>query len=94
MKHLRIAGALALVLILSACGQTPFGDMARGQIATRGATAYDTGLENAEWFLCQAASVGSVKRRYGVSDQTATAYNKLCRQEGEVAVITVPGAVE
>lgn len=52
--------------------------MARDFVKTKGAQAYDAGLDNAEWFICHAASVGSIRRRYGGSTQTAAAYNALC----------------
>lgn len=70
---------LALVgLMLSACGQTGQGDLVRDAIQKRGADAYDAGLENSEWFICEAASAGSVRRRYGKSAELAAAYRALC----------------
>ena len=44
----------------------------------KGAQAFDEGLKNAEWFICEAASVGSIKRRYGVSRSRAKSYNEFC----------------
>jgi hypothetical protein len=84
MKYL----AIGAVVMLAGCGQTQFGSAARDAIAERGAVAYDSGLENAEWFMCQAASVGSVKRRYGVSKEKADAYNAVCSQEATENVVT------
>jgi len=63
---------------LSACGMTPQGDFVRGAIKERGADAYDAGLENSEWFMCEAASAGSVRRKYGKSPELAAAYRTLC----------------
>jgi hypothetical protein len=77
-RKLRGMAAAAAVLVLASCGFTPEGDMARDFVKTKGAQAYDAGLENAEWFLCNAASVGSIRRRYGRDAQTVAAYNALC----------------
>lgn len=75
---------LLIVLSLAGCGFTPQGDLLRSAVKERGAEAFDAGLENAEWFLCQAASVGSVQRRYGGSADMANAYRVLCGRGGEV----------
>ena len=75
---------LVLALLLAGCGFTGQGDFVREQISERGAQAMDEGLVNAEWFLCNAASIGSIKRRYGVSDDRAETYSELC---GEVSVL-------
>lgn len=73
-----------ILLILGGCGFTPYGDFVREQVSERGAQAMNEGLVNSEWFLCRAASVGSIKRRYGSSDEKAKAYADLCRDNGEV----------
>ena len=72
--------ALPFVVLLAGCGLTPEGDAARAAIAEKGAQVYDEGLANAEWFLCNAASVGSVRRRYGTSADRAALYRSLCNQ--------------
>ena len=64
-------------LFLSACGFTPQGDLIRDVVKQGTQKAGDAGLRNAEWFLCEAAPVGAVKRRYG-SANAAEAYAKLC----------------
>lgn len=70
--------AILAPLLLAGCGFTPQGDFARGAVRDYGAQAYDAGLENAEWFLCHAASIGSIRRKYGRDQTTADAYNQLC----------------
>jgi len=72
-----ICFAIAL-LALGACGQTPQGSLIRDVVQTRGAEIYDEGLENAEFFICRAASVGAVMRRYGSSVDRAQAWRTLC----------------
>ena len=70
-------------LLLGGCGITPQGDAIREAVLSRGAQAYDTGLESAEDYICTIASVGSVMRRYGRSQTTANAWRDICfGQEG------------
>jgi hypothetical protein len=85
---------LATAPLATACGFTPEGQAVREAIAVKGAAAFDAGLENAEWFICQAASVGSVRRRYGGSAGLADAYRNLC-ERGSTELLfrpTPPGA--
>jgi hypothetical protein len=81
---------LALAGLLAGCGLTPQGDALRQGIATYGAQAADEGLVNAEWYLCSAAPVGSIKRRYAVSKQKADAYKELCGAGEDADVIGAP----
>lgn len=74
MKSIAI---LALALSLSACGFTPQGDLVRDVVRERGAQAYDEGLANSLWFMCNAASVGSIRRTFG---SRMDAYNSLCSE--------------
>ena len=67
---------LALVLLVAGCGQTPFGDQMRDMVKQRGVMIMDQGLTNSEWFMCEGASVGSIKRRYGGTK--VQAYKDLC----------------
>ena len=67
-------------LLLGACGLTPQGDFVREAIKSYGAKAADAGLTNAEYFLCEAAPVGAVKKRYG--GEKSGAYNELCDRNG------------
>lgn len=84
---MRFILAAGLVALLAGCGFTPQGDAFRQGIATRGAQAYDEGLTNAEWFMCNAASIGSIKRKYGVSETKAQAYKTLCGAGEDADVI-------
>jgi hypothetical protein len=79
-----IPAALAATLV--ACGFTDTGTRARDFVVSEGANAYDEGLANAEFFLCRAASVGSVQRRYGRTPATAEAWRVLCFGDGAAAV--------
>lgn len=80
--------AIIAALLLTGCGFTSGGSAVREGIATYGAQAMDEGLVNAEWFVCNAASVGSVQRRYGKSPDLAAAWRQLCL--GGPEIIAVP----
>lgn len=69
---------IPVMILLSGCGITPQGNAVRQGVATYGAQAMDEGLINAEWFVCKAASVGSVQRRYGSDPSKAAAWKALC----------------
>lgn len=92
----RATAGLAIVLttvavLLPACGFTDTGTRVRDFIANEGAKAYDEGLVNAEFFLCRAASVGSVQRRYGRTPETAEAWRVLCFGDGAAAAEVIRG---
>ena len=78
---------LVLLFALSACGFTPQGDLVRSTIKDKGAQAYDEGIENAEWFLCNAASVGSIRRKFGRDERMSAAYNTLCNPVVDIVTI-------
>ena len=86
--------AAAAAFFLSACGLTPGGSFAREAVLDKGGEAYDEGLVNAEAFMCQVASVGSVQRRYGGSMELAQAWRALCRGNAaaSVEIIIAPDA--
>ena len=67
--------ALASALALAGCGITPQGDLVRDVLRERGAQAYDEGLANSLWFVCNAASVGSIRRTFSGN---MDAYNAIC----------------
>lgn len=89
MRKLLILPLLAvLALALGACGFTPQGDAVRQAISIEGAKAMDQGLVNTEWFMCNGASVGSVRRRYGKSKDTAEAWRTLCGDNPDARIVT------
>ncbi len=61
--------------------------MLRAAGANRAAGIADRALENGEWYMCKAASVGSVIRRYGVSTAKADAWRAICRTDPQTKVI-------
>ena len=85
------ACALALLLSLSGCAAA---DELRQRIAEEGAGAADRLLNDAEWFMCRASSVGAVTRRYWDDPQKRQAWADLCLSSPGVpeAAIVVPEA--
>ena len=83
---------LAAAVALGGRGLTHYGDAARSAVADYGARAMDEGLANAEFFVCEAASVGSVKRRYGTSEERAEAWRTLCRRDSDADILAPPGS--
>ena len=69
---------MLILLSSSSCGFTEKGDLVRDAVRTYGAQAYDEGLENAEFYICRAASVGSIVRRYGQEPKLFHAWRALC----------------
>lgn len=90
LKCAAVAIALLCLPALGGCGFTSEGQAVRQGVATYGAQAMDEGLVNAEWFICRAASVGAVQRRYGKSSEAAEAWKTLCNGDGEAAIIEAP----
>lgn len=50
-------------------------------LASRGAEVSDEILTSAEWGICNAASVGSIRRRYGSDQKRAAAWRALCEDD-------------
>lgn len=63
--------ALILALVLSGCAELQAAQQ-------QGASVMDAYVAGAEWSLCYAASIGSIRRKYGQSQSLADAYNTLC----------------
>jgi hypothetical protein len=70
-------GIILASLLLASCGFTPQGDLVRSVVREKGAQAYDEGLANSLWFMCNTASVGSIRRTFG---KQMDAYNALCSE--------------
>ena len=71
---------LVVALMLSGCGLTSEGDAVRAAVRDYGAKAADAELENLEWGICNAVSVGAVNRRYPAGSKKATGRDALCGQ--------------
>ena len=82
------SGFLAMTLLsLSACGFTPQGTLIKDTIRVKGAQAEDAGLANSLWFICNAASIGAIQRRFGKSVETATIYRQMCNGSKDANVV-------
>lgn len=49
--------------------------------------AADVGLEVSEVYLCETARIGAVRKRFGVSEEIAEAYRKLCERNTNGSVL-------
>ena len=87
---IRVLPITLLALFLASCGFTSTGDRVRESAKQYGAQAMDEGLANAEFFICRAASVGSVYRRYGRSKETAEAWKTLCLHNPDAIILETP----
>ncbi len=45
------------------------------------------GLNDAEWYVCKAAPIGTVIKRYGHSDERAREYKDFCSPNTEVNIV-------
>jgi len=86
MRMMSKVAGFVLLLMVAGCGFTQEGDFARIAVKEYGAQAYDEGLENAEWFICNAVSIGAVRRKYGKTEERAQTYRRLCQGAGDVKV--------
>jgi len=85
--HSRTLLLTSALLFLTSCGITPYGNLARDVVRTRGAQVEDAGVKNAMWYLCYAASVGSIQRAFGRSVARAELYRQMCKGELDANVI-------
>ena len=67
---IKITG-IALLILLGGCATLD-------RAAVGGAKAADRVLATAEWTLCEVATRGSLKRRYGTSTERAKSYKEFC----------------
>ncbi len=54
---------------------------------SKGAELNDDALTAAEAVICKAASIGSIMRRYGISEEKALAWKELCSDHNNAADI-------
>ena len=71
--------ALAAGLLLSGC-------VVKDAVRAKAADAFDSGLQDSEAFICNDASIGSVKRRYGRSSERARVYEDFCSSHHELDI--------
>lgn len=76
-----------LTLFLAGCGLTSEGQLVKEAIKVKGAIVADAGLDNGLWFVCNATTIGSVRRLFGTSADRALAYRDFCKLEGTNDVI-------
>lgn len=76
---------VAMIIVLSGCGTM---NTYRTHAKAAGAQAYDEGLDMAVAVICNDTSVGSIKRRFGISKSSMQSWIQFCY--GDQATIEVP----
>lgn len=71
---------ILMALFLSGCASW---ETLQAGVAIQGARAADEALQVHEWGICEAATVGSWKRRYGQDPDKADAWAKLCSKNAQ-----------
>ena len=66
--------ALSLTILLAGCAEF---QAVKSGIASHGSEAADQTVDVNLWALCEAATVGSIKRRFKTTEEM-DAYNSLC----------------
>lgn len=84
---MKLVFLITALLFLGAC--TEF-TATKKAVAVKGAELSDSALVDAEWWVCYAASIGSVKRRYGATVERADTYKDFCYGDGEANVVEPP----
>ncbi len=84
MRSLIYIPTFILALLLVGCAGL---DTTRDVVKLKVAQAADQGLTDAEWLVCQASSVGAIKRKYGQTVERADTYRDFCEGDGQANVI-------
>ena len=74
---IRCLFGVTLALLLSGCAFS-------GEAIQRGTEVADTAVDAALFTLCRAATIGSIRRRFGNSEEQLAAYAVLCEEGSDV----------
>lgn len=74
---------LLLIAALSGCAS----QNTKQSVASYGAGIADDKLDSTLWYLCNAATVGSIKREFGTSLSRADLYKSMCEGEKGANVV-------
>lgn len=77
MKKSYITLIVLMASVLFGCVEWQVGKQA---VSTYGAQIADEKFDVVMWTLCNATSIGSIRRNIGTSTDRAEAYNKLCAE--------------
>jgi hypothetical protein len=80
---MRLIIVSVVAMLVAGCGSF-------GRLQERGAEVADQGLEGGVWTICYAASIGSIRRRFGTSADRAAAYELFCEAEWNLETVQVP----
>jgi len=79
-----------MLLTLTGCGFTSAGTAFTTMARKAGQQAMDSGVVRATWFLCDAASVGAIQRRFGRSEVMVNAWRSLCKDDAGIIAPSTP----
>lgn len=74
---------ILVILLLPSCTQFK-------QFQIQSAEVADAGLSTSEWGVCNAATIGSIRRRYGGNPDAATAWQLFCEESGKLPGLFPP----
>lgn len=81
MNRFLITGLLiATIAVVPGCAQF---DAVKAISRDRGAKAYDGALDSAVYFQCEAASAGSIRRKFATNEADWNAWKTLCNIAGD-----------
>lgn len=75
---MKIMLAFVLVILVSGCGLTDKGNAFRDYFQNKSQKVSKQMLDNAIWYTCEAASVGSIREKFGSSQESAYFYHNYC----------------
>ncbi len=82
---------LFAVLALAGCsGLGPKVDAFNATAKEKGSQAYDDGMANATYWMCDATSVGSLRRWLASDQKKAEAYDTICGKMAVGATLVTP----
>ena len=87
MRKITLLFGLSVLLAIPACAEV---NQAKRVVAQVGANASDQKLQTSVWLTCNAASVGSVRRAYGVNSETARLYTDFCNTSSGIYPVIIP----
>jgi len=79
-RILYLVAGLVFLGSLSGCAFDPKVQAAYKGAIQAGAKAYDDVLATQLWWICNAASIGAVRRKFGNSNEMTNAYRTLCAE--------------
>lgn len=75
---------LVSLLAISGCASV---DMVKQTVIAKAVKVSDKALNDAIWWTCKGASIGSVQRKYGMTADRADMYKEFCVGQGNANIV-------